>query len=278
MDVMSGGALLAVALAVGFPAAAHANLPVSEWDHDEFRTVCRYNTSLLPELSGLTPSLRHRRILWAVNDSGNAPILYALDAKTCRVRARHTLTRGLVDAEALATSRDRRGRPILWIGDIGDNARVRTRVRIIRIREPSLGVGSSRGRVLRVRYPDRPHDAESLMASKRGRWLYIGTKQAGESSLYRFSTRGPRQTGVRLRAIPNVTTDAARNPRSGDYAIRDYTRIFRFRWPARSDQAIGTSTAPPQRQAEALAFSRNGRWLYTASEQDPRLLRARVSP
>jgi hypothetical protein len=43
-------------------------------------------------------------------------------------------------------------------------------------------------------------------------------------------------------------------------------------------QRVGRSTPPQQPQGEAITFSRNGRWLYTASEQDQRLFRAEVKP
>jgi hypothetical protein len=238
--------------------------------------VCSFDVGDLPEISGLTPSLRHRGILWAVNDSGNAPVLYALDTRRCRVEARHALTWDLEDPEALASSLDSRGRPVLWVGDIGDNASSRDFVQVIRIPEPDLGPGSSRGRGMRIRYPDGAHDAESLTASPTGRRLYLGTKRFGAGSIYRVRARGSSRTAVRVGPIPGLATDAARNPRSGGFAVRDYMQVIRYGRPTPPLHKVGTSPAPALPQAEALAFSRNGRWLFTASERDPRLFRARV--
>ena len=52
----------------------------------------------------------------------------------------------------------------LWIGDIGDNARVRTDIRNYWLSEPpTLGDRTVNARMLTLRYPDEAHDAEGML-------------------------------------------------------------------------------------------------------------------
>lgn len=264
------GAVLAVAASM-IPAAGK---PVAAPTPGPWSVACRYDTGLLPELSGLAPSVRHKRLLWAVNDSGNAAVVYGLDARTCRVRARLTLTGGLEDAEALATGRNRRGRPVIWVGDIGDNAAGRSHVSVVEVREPPLGDSRRSGTVHRFRYADGPRDAEALMAAPGGRRLHVISKTF-PGAVHRLPVRRRAVTARRIGPAPGFATDAARSPAGDGYAVRDYLGIQLFSGgvPGRAD---ARTSPPPLPQAEAVAYSRNGRWLYTASERDDRLLRSRL--
>ena len=84
--------------------------------------ACRFSDPRLNEISGMAPSLRHPGVLWLHNDSSGGPRLYAVDSRTCRTVATITVRGARArDWEGLASGRDNRGRPVLWIGDIGDN-------------------------------------------------------------------------------------------------------------------------------------------------------------
>jgi hypothetical protein len=170
---------LAIVLAPAAPAAAAAASP-----------VFRLSDPRLTELSGLALGHRSPGVLYAQNDSGAAAEFYALDAHTgtvlavCRVPgARNT------DWEDLATGPDPAGRWSVWLADIGDNAGSRSEVRIYRVPEPVVGSGTridtGRPDVWRLRYPDGPHDAESLVADPVGRRLYVITKAVfGHSEVF----------------------------------------------------------------------------------------------
>ena len=95
------------------------------------------------------------------------------------------------DCEAMASGRDAAGRPMLWIGDIGDNRAVRTSVVLRLVREPDPVRPAKVTPVsLRVRYPGGPSDAESLLWTTDGRLLIV-TKGVLGGDVLRSRLRGP---------------------------------------------------------------------------------------
>ena len=240
-----------------------------EWTTGQWKRVCKYDRDVVPELSGLVASARHPGVLWALSDSGNAPVLVALDAATCSVRGLATVPAANTDWEGLASG-TRKGKPVLFIGDTGNNLRNRSEVAIIEVPEPALGTTTTTAKVRPFTMPDGPVDIEGIMA--RGQRVWVVTKQFS-GSIYRVNLRSG--TAREVGAAPTFATDAALSPTADIYAIRDYPSISMYRGLPPGDR-LGRSTPPQQPQAEAVAFSADGAWLYTASEQDDRLLRAAV--
>ena len=109
------------------------------------QTLATYWKSGLKEVSGLQSSLEHPGVLWAVQDSGNGPHLYALNTRGS-VLATFTLNGANiqnVDWEAIAIDPRANARDYLYIGDIGDNAHNRNGTSrqlpaLYRLREPDV--------------------------------------------------------------------------------------------------------------------------------------------
>ncbi len=263
------GLLALAACAGGGSASPTKPSEPPQWTTGQWQRACKYDISVLPELSGLTASARHPGVLWALNDSGNTPVLVALDSDTCAVVGQATVRAANTDWEGLATG-TRRGGPVLFIGDTGDNTRQRGQVAVIEVTEPALGTTTVSATVHPFTFPDGPVDAEGIMA--RGSRVWVVTKQFS-GSVYRVNLR----TGVarEVGAAPSFATDATMSPTARMYAIRDYPSISLYRGLPPGDR-LGRSTPPQQPQSEAVAFSADGTTLFTASEQDARLLRAPV--
>jgi hypothetical protein len=138
---------------------------------------------LLPEASGIAASRHDPARLWAINDSGEA-VVTALDAHGF-VSGRVSLAGATVeDWEAIAVAACPAG-SCLYIGDIGDNNRNRSRIAVYRLPEPSTTSGSvAVTEVFHASYPDGPHDAETLLVSPDGT-MYVVTK-GHQSAIYRF--------------------------------------------------------------------------------------------
>ena len=147
----------------------------------------------LTECSGMVASRAQSDLLWAHNDSGDTPSLYAL-GEDGRLRGVVTVTGAeAVDWEDIAI-RAAGERDELVIGDIGDNDAKREHVVLYRVAEPVLeGDGSELeatepAQALPVVYPDGPRDAEALFADPEDGTLYIVSKEwsTGISGLYRY--------------------------------------------------------------------------------------------
>jgi hypothetical protein len=145
----------------------------------------------ITESSGLAPSLLHPNVLWTHNDSGNPPKIYAI-GRNGSTAATLTLS-GMpnVDWEAIASFRGPAGSiapgaALIAVGDIGDNNARRSSVRIALVREPQrLRSATVKPiRVLRLRYPGGPRDAESLLCDPRTGQLYVVSKTLFGSTLY----------------------------------------------------------------------------------------------
>lgn len=236
--------------------------------------VCRLDRSL-EEISGLTASLRHPDVLWAIEDSGGGPRVVAIDASTCAIRAELTVRGSRArDYEAIASGRLADGTPVLWIGDIGDNRSTWATVELLRIREPER-LRDRRVRAARFAftYDDRPHDAEALLA--HGTRVWVVTKQLANGGLYELpDPLDPDGVSIarRVRTETGLVTDGNVAPDGSRYVLRDYfdAELFTGLPPGES---AGRVDLPPQRQGEAIAFSADGSALLIASEGDRRLLR-----
>lgn len=138
----------------------------------------------IKESSGLARSLRHEGIFWTVNDSGGEPCVFAIDLQG-RTRAKVRVADAAnFDWEDLASGLDEQNRPVLYVGDIGDNLHIRPTVQIYRIPEPDIAKeGAAVPETLsaasihwHVTYPIGPQNAESLLVHPKTRRLHILTK------------------------------------------------------------------------------------------------------
>lgn len=256
---MRGAALAALLLVAALPLVAALLAPPLagqiRWRYEEPagtpHTIPFANREL-KESSGVAVSRAQPGVLWSINDSGNDPVLFATDTLG---QDRGTFT------VAGATNEDWEAirlapcgtRACLYIGDIGDNEGNRHDIVIYRVPEPvapraaggrAPPRGTARATALRVRYPDGPHDAESLLVTPAGDLLIL-TKGGKAIRLYRVpaSAWGARGTVIAesLGTVPIVpetaslrlVTDAALAPDGLRVAVRTYREIFFLRLTGR---------------------------------------------
>lgn len=234
--------------------------------------LCRFDRTYLPEISGLAASAIHPGIVWAHNDSGARPRLYALDTGTCEIRAVITVQGvAAVDPEAIAAGTNSAGEPVLWWGDIGDNTARRRSVAIHEIPEPAQLADAVVDPVTyRIRLRN-PEDAEALMADHDHLWM-IG-KGLAAGTLWELP-HPLRPNGIsRATAVgaeEGLVTDAAMRP-GGGYAVRDYTEV-RIYSGAPPGKLVTRIPLVSQVQGEAMTWTQDGTSLILASEGDDRLL------
>jgi hypothetical protein len=213
----------------------------------------------LNESSGLARSGRHADLLWTHNDGGTVADIVGVGPRGRSV-ARLRL-RGIdpYDPEALAPGRDGRGRPALFLGDIGDNSQRRPDVSVFRVTEPRrLGRHTRTPTWFRFRYPDGPHDAEALLVDPRDGRIWVATKSFALGSLYRAPLHPVTQdrgtnTLRRVADVPPLVTDGAFLA-GGRFVLRTYTSGYLYDAPG---HLVRQFTVPIQEQGESIALDGN---------------------
>lgn len=170
----------ALAASSSTPAAAYT----SGRDYFSFRDA------RIKESSGVVASSERDGVFFTHNDSGDEPRFFAVDDQGCTL-ATYTLggIAAVSDVEDIARG-PHEGESALWLGDIGDNNRVRNDLAVHRVVEPNMNAsphGQSDGcptgavetvavTTYRVAYPDRAQDAETLLADPETGQLFVVTK------------------------------------------------------------------------------------------------------
>jgi hypothetical protein len=242
-------------------------LAASAQEVEGAEVAVRLEDPRIVESSGLALSRRHRAVLWTHNDSDDGPLLYAVGSDG---RTLATLTLGGVEArdwEGMAAGRDDRGRPVLFVGDIGDNNGVWPEVAVYRVAEPAALRDATVPAVrYRLRYADGAHDAEALLVDPRGNRLYVATKEVAGGALYRAPARlRTDRVNVlrRLARVPPVITDGAYLPDGRAFVLRDYQGAYVYAAPGKR---VGAFDLPLQRQGESITASADGEAVLAGSE------------
>jgi len=228
-------------------------LPAPAWS----RAPVRIAESALTESSALAVSPAHPGVLWSLNDSGNPTELFATDT------AGRTLGRVAIpgvtnyDWEALATGPCPQGTAhCLYIGDIGDNERVRPYLVIYRLAEPDPARDTVT-RVLdslRVTYPDSARDAEAMAVDARGDLWIVSKELIRAPRIYHVPASAWRAGGsakATLAAILPIpsgsgidhwTTDAAWMDDGRALAVRTYSGLWKV--PFADGRPVPAGTRP----------------------------------
>lgn len=280
MRSAAAGVPLLVAVAFAAPAAADdAQVPSADLTPE---VLCAPADPALAELSGLAaPGGR----LFATPDAGADERIVELGSD-CTVLQRVPAPVDPYDVEDMAAGPDGR----LWLADVGDNSRSRETVALISV-DPDSGTGD----LYRLRYPDGPQDAETLLVPADGIPVIVTKSLFGPSGIYRpagnralTAADSPGPTDLeRIGTLALGPTDTPGGPIPGASssmitggavsedgtvaAVRTYTDVYLFHAPD-GDVAAALSSGPDLRiavpgepQGEAIAFTSDGD-LLTASE------------
>lgn len=234
--------------------------------------------------------------LWTINDSGNAAVIYQLNARGDVLR-RLPLTVRNVDWEAV-TSFDNN----LFIGDIGNNAGARHELTIHQVSSPETQ--SQVVKSWQIRYPDQPSgllvaydhdfDAEALVAlNNRRLMLFTKSWHSDISHVYQIDLASTQPIVMQKRAdivgLPGIVTDAAVDPATGHYLLvgyQNYRRnLLQFAFSGEFSPFIATvdqqfnvlevQNLPFDGQVEAVTVCSGQRWFSAekSTKQPARLWR-----
>jgi hypothetical protein len=206
----------------------------------------------LREASGLAVSRTQPGVLWAHNDSGDAPTLYAIDIKGRLLAKVALLNTVAIDWEDIASGPcpviEGPTTPCLYVADMGNNNQSRDVLTIFVISEPSVRDASPadpipvKTRSFRFRYPGKTEDAEALAVLPNGDVTVVTKGRTPTIDFYGFSSADVARA-IQLREVltaeyqgdtgiaPNQglgrwVTAAAMSPDGMTLAVRTYSEIF----------------------------------------------------
>jgi hypothetical protein len=250
----------------------------------------------ISESSGLAASRRFPGLVWTHNDSGDEPLLFCLDMKGANCGVWRVAGAEAFDWEDMAAGPGAEGSgPSLYLGDIGDNIDQRTEIVVYRIPEPTAAPGppstaaapatTAPAAVLRLRYPDGPHNSEALAVHPTTGDVYIISKDAQSAKVYKakapvagtttnLAQIGTIRLGTGARGL-EVITGADISPDGTRVALSSYAQGYELVLPSGGvfDDVWGQSPVPvalgPRLQGESVAYRVDGRALLTSSEISP---------
>lgn len=248
------------------------------------------------EASGLAASRVNPGVLYAHNDSGGGPRFYAISETGVLLATINLPGVAMDDTEDVAVGPCPTG-SCVYLGDVGDNAHVRTNRKVVRVTEPVLKAGET-GKMLTATgleslpftYPgDVRNNAETLLVHPQTGDIYVGTKEdAGvRSTLFKFPqplTPGRSVMLTRVAELPVPKPDDQDlsagdiQPCGGSVLFRTGNRLYLL--PVMPGQPFETVFSPPsadppyvlevpaatESNGEAVAWNAAGTGYFTTSE------------
>jgi hypothetical protein len=241
----------------------------------------------LTEVSGLVASSLYPSLLWAINDGGDDPLLYAVgsdgaDLGTFRVEGAKN-----IDWEALSSFR-MQDSAYLLIADVGDNWKQRQTVTLYAVREPAItATGLDNNKTASVAwqihftYEDGPQDCEAVAVDPVKQRVLLLAKHAISPQLYVLplqpADRGAPAVAQRLATVPNLSwpTGMDLSPDGMAAVVLTYNHAYLFRRTSRDAWQEAFQKKPQQllferlKQQEAVCFGFYGKSVWLTSERRP---------
>ena len=283
---------LVLALATAAATGAGSPGPASAAAADP-RPLVRLADERIDSSSGLAVS-PDNRLLYTVEDAGKETAVYAVDLSghTRAVLQLPGVTNE--DWEDLDRGTDERGRPALFVADLGDayflrrgtEAGERTRYALLRFTEPQVDLSAPPAEIRvddLVRFPvayadGEGRNSEALAVQPGTGRVFVVDKTEDETTTAhvwvapaRLSTQNSNTLQIFAQVPVTQATAAAFSPDGGIFALRNYSSAYM--WRVR-DGDLGRALRerpavldlPPQRQGEGLAFTPDGAALLLSSE------------
>jgi hypothetical protein len=249
----------------------------------QHETLCILENESVTESSGIALSRLAEGVYWTHNDSGDGPNLYAFDSQG---RDRGTFTmRGAqaIDWEDIASA-TLDGNSYLFVGDIGDNNRIRDTIVVYRVPEPKPAAGKhviDDFETFTLTYPDGAHDCEALIVTPPGEIQLITKSQDGIAGVYQVKLPA-RSAKLELKKIGELKIEGSvagmRMVTAADMdgdgkrvVVRTYTQALLYEgspnnWFTMQPVRI---PVPFEGQSEAVSFDFDSGRIITTSEGKP---------
>ena len=256
--------------------------------YSEPKVVGTIEIKELTESSGLTASPCQTGVLWTHNDSGDKAKLFAINQKGEKLAEFNVTAAENEDWEDIAAFKNEQGECFLYIGDIGNNVRVRDQFTIYRVKEPTISrenkQSTENAEAIKFTYPDFRHDSETLAIHPKTGDIYILTKRlSGASGVYRLAADFSSDELNTLEKINDLTVPAVPNgfltggdisPDGKRVILCDYFGAYELTLPddAKNFDEIWKEKPSKidlgeRKQGEAIAYSADGNSIFATSEK-----------
>ncbi len=256
------------------------------------------------ESSGVALSRHHPGVIWTHNDSGDKPMIYAINSAGDVLAVVKVTNARATDWEDLSLAQCPEGNSAcLYIGDTGDNSERRRFASLFVIPEPDPALARAPGdtlesvpaREVRFTYADGPHDVEAIYVDGAGNASLVTKGRSGRVVRYQIpradllkdsAVARPADTlaiGPALRTLGRMVTGAAISPSGRRVVVRTYSELYFFR--RRDDGHLVPDGFPcwlgaAEPQGEGVTFVDEATVILTSESlpnQDSPILRVRCS-
>lgn len=259
------------------------------------QVVGKIESKEITESSGIVASRCSENVFWTHNDSGDAAFIYALNIKGESLGSWRVAGAKNNDWEDIATIKNEKGECFLYIGDIGNNERLRGEFTVYRVKEPKVSDGdktSSRknaveteaAEAIKFDYPDMRHDAETLLVHPQTGDIYVLTKSLSSASgVYKLAKNYDLTKTNRLEKIADFTVPAFPNglltggeisPDGKRVIVCDYFAAYEVALPEKAKSFDEIWREKPlivelgeRAQGEAVGYSADGKSIFATSEK-----------
>ena len=253
--------------------------------------VAHLEDQSIAESSGLAASRLAPGLFWTHNDTRGGAVVHAFDRQGKSRGAWRVAGASVVDWEDIAAGPGPGGRPYLYVGDIGDNDNNRAEVVVYRFPEPAVTDSAAPSETeaaesVRLKFPDGPRDAETLLVHPRTGDIYVVNKTNTEAAgVYKLAA--PRQfSGTHtLERVGSISrqgmmgkwfTGGDISPDGRRVVLCDNAGAYELELPAGNSNfdAVWSQPLAPvplgeRKQGEGVAYSHDGSSLFATSERLP---------
>ena len=258
------------------------------------RITGKIESDEITESSGMAASKCQADVFWTHNDSGDNAFVFALNGKGAHLGTWRVSGAKNIDWEDIATFKNAAGECFLYVGDIGNNSLKREELTIYLVKEPQIGedaksstrknpLETAPAEAIKFNYPDKTHNAETLLIHPQSREIYVLTKEiespAGIYKLPRNQKSGERNQLEKLGelsvpAIPNgLLTGGSISPDGKCVVLCDYFSGYELLLPNGAKNFDEIWKQKPlaidlgeRGIGEAVTYSSDGNSIFAVSE------------
>ncbi len=264
-------------------------------DYEKPKTVGRITSGEIDESSGIAASRCTENVLWTHNDSGDAAYLFAINTEGEKLGTWKVTNAKNNDWEDIAAFKDAKGECFLYVGDTGNNERLKSEMTIYKVREPKVSgadkssskknpIATEAAERIKFDYPDMRRDAETLMIHPQTGDIYVLSKSFSQpSGVYKLHANYDLNKTNTLKkiadfsvpAIPNgLLTGGDISPDGKHVILCDYFNGYEIILPkeAKNFDEIWKQTPliidlGAREQGEAVCYSLDGKSVFATSEK-----------